>query len=37
MLQPFTWQMTEMLRSLGALEVHLWFKNSVESLEIIIF
>lgn len=37
MLQTFTWQISEILRSLGALAVHLWLKNSEESLEIILF
>lgn len=37
MLQPFTWQISDILGSLGALPVHLWLKNNEESLKIIIF
>lgn len=37
MLQPFTWKISEILGSLGALPVNLWLKNSEESLKNIIF
>lgn len=37
MLQPFTWQISEILGSLGPLPVHLWLKKSEEILKISIF